>query len=62
MRHDQAVALILAGSGSHFDPDVVRAFAEIADEFKAIASRYADKPDGFAKPELRLQIVESRAA
>jgi len=42
MGHDQAVAIILEGKGSHFDPDVVDAFAEITDEFRDIAGRYAD--------------------
>jgi len=43
MPHDQAVAIIQEGSGRQFDPDVVDAFVAIAaDEFKAIAARYAD--------------------
>jgi HD-GYP domain-containing protein (c-di-GMP phosphodiesterase class II) len=42
MRHDQAIAIILEGRGSHFDPDVVDAFAEITDQFEDIAGRYAD--------------------
>lgn len=40
--HDQAVAIIFQGRASHFDPDMVDAFIEIQDEFKAIAQRYAD--------------------
>jgi len=40
MPHDQAIAVILEGSGQHFDPDIVAAFAGIADEFKDIADRY----------------------
>jgi putative two-component system response regulator len=40
--HDQATALILEGRGGHFDPDVVDAFAEISDQFAAIADRYLD--------------------
>ena len=42
MRHDQAIAIILEGRGTHFDPDVVDAFAEITDQFEDIAGRYAD--------------------
>jgi len=42
MGHDQAIAIILEGRGSHFDPDVVDAFAEIIDQFEDIAARYAD--------------------
>ena len=41
--HEQAVAMILAGRGSHFDPDVVDCFAAIADDFKAIAARFQDE-------------------
>lgn len=39
---DEARQHILAASGSHFDPQVVEAFAEVADGFAAIAIRYAD--------------------
>jgi len=42
MRHDQAIAIILEGRSSHFDPDIVDAFAQITDQFKDIAGRYAD--------------------
>lgn len=41
--HDTAVAIIIEGAGRHFDPDVVVAFAAIADEFEVIASRYSDE-------------------
>ena len=40
--HDQATTLILEGRGSHFDPDVVDAFAAISDDFSAISDRYLD--------------------
>ncbi|HYC44878.1 MAG TPA: two-component system response regulator [Burkholderiales bacterium] len=40
--HDKAVAAIREGRGRHFDPDVVDAFVEIADEFRDIALRFAD--------------------
>jgi HD-GYP domain-containing protein (c-di-GMP phosphodiesterase class II) len=46
MRHDQAIAIILEGRGTHFDPDVVGALAEITDEFKEIAGRYSDDSGG----------------
>ena len=42
MPHDKAVGIIIEGSGSHFDPDVVDAFVCIQDEFKDIAQRFAD--------------------
>jgi len=43
--HDKAVDIIIDGRGSHFDPDVVDAFVEIADEFRHIALRFGDAPD-----------------
>ncbi len=42
MSHEQASAIIIEGKGRHFDPDVVDAFAAIADQFKVIADRYPD--------------------
>jgi response regulator RpfG family c-di-GMP phosphodiesterase len=42
MSHDQAIATIMEGRGSHFDPDVVDAFGGIIDEFRDIADRYSD--------------------
>jgi len=42
MTHAQAYAIIVAGRGAHFDPDIVDAFIFIQDEFIAIAERYAD--------------------
>ena len=40
--HEAALAIILQGHASHFDPDMVDAFIEIQDEFQAIAHRFAD--------------------
>ncbi|AWK85848.1 two-component system response regulator [Azospirillum thermophilum] len=40
--HEQAVEIMLAGRGTHFDPDVTDAFAELAGEFLAIAQRFRD--------------------
>ncbi|KIL99346.1 Pole remodelling regulatory diguanylate cyclase [Paramagnetospirillum magnetotacticum MS-1] len=42
MPHERAVGIIREGQGSHFDPDIVDAFLNLADEFKAIAARFAD--------------------
>ncbi|MBW7903472.1 MAG: two-component system response regulator [Rhodocyclaceae bacterium] len=50
MPHEQAVAIIAEGRGRHFDPDVVDAFLDAADEFRAIAERFSD-PDGDAAVE-----------
>jgi len=39
---DQALQIIRAGQGSHFDPDVVNAFFARVDEFLRIAAAHAD--------------------
>ena len=40
--HSKAVAIIVEGRGTHFDPDVTDAFLELEDEFRKIALRFAD--------------------
>lgn len=40
--HAETCAIILAGSGQHFDPDVVAAFAEQAGEFARLAAVLAE--------------------
>ncbi len=42
MPHEKAVAIMQEGRGSHFDPDILDAFLELQDEFRAIAARFAD--------------------
>ena len=42
--HAEAVDLIRENRGTHFDPAIVDAFIEVADEFQRIAQTYADKP------------------
>lgn len=42
MPHAEAVATIEKGSGSHFDPDIVAAFSDIAQRFKEISEAYLD--------------------
>jgi putative two-component system response regulator len=45
--HDESVAIILEGRGKHFDPDMVDAFAELAEDFRQIAARFADEAAKF---------------
>jgi putative two-component system response regulator len=47
--HSKAVEIIKDGRGKHFDPDMVDAFLAIAEEFRAIAERYADTDEDLAK-------------
>ncbi|RZJ13394.1 MAG: HD domain-containing protein, partial [Rubrivivax sp.] len=42
MTHEEALAFIRDGSGSHFDPRVVEALEACVDEVRLIASRWAD--------------------
>lgn len=41
--HDKAREMIIQDRGEHFDPDIVDAFLEIEDEFKAIAAQFPDQ-------------------
>jgi putative two-component system response regulator len=49
MPHEKAVQIISQSAGSHFDPDIVDAFMELKDEFKAIADRFADSDSDIEK-------------
>jgi len=40
--HETALRIMAAGKGTHFDPDVLDAFIEMEDDFRAIALEYAD--------------------
>jgi len=42
MPHEKAVQIIAEGKSTHFDPDIVDAFLEIQEEFRLIATTYAD--------------------
>ncbi|RUQ39693.1 MAG: HD domain-containing protein, partial [Candidatus Competibacteraceae bacterium] len=53
--HAQAIEMIRAGRGTHFDPDVVDAFLALADTFKGIATRFADQPHTLQLAEERIR-------
>ena len=40
--HEQAVQIISEGRGKHFDPDMVDAFLQVAEDFRSIAATFAD--------------------
>ena len=44
MSIEEAVAIILEGKGSHFDPEVVDAFVARLQDFREIAARYGEQP------------------
>ncbi len=43
--HERAVKIILEGEGTHFDPAMVAAFRELAEDFRQIAIKYADSDE-----------------
>ena len=43
--HSQAIAIILEGGGTHFDPEMVAVFKQYAETFRAIAIEFADHDD-----------------
>lgn len=49
MPHEEAVAMIVEGKGSHFDPDIVEAFVALQDEFRAIAGKFSDSDESLAE-------------
>ena len=53
--HEKARAIIIEGSGSHFDPAVVEAFLALEDTFQEIAAT-------FSKPERTLKVAAWIAA
>ncbi|MDY0011575.1 MAG: two-component system response regulator [Rhodocyclaceae bacterium] len=57
LTHAEATEIIRAGRGRHFDPDIVSAFLELADEFDAIARRFADTEQDSAGLARRLAQV-----
>jgi len=42
MPHNKAAQIIFEGKGIHFDPDLIDAFEQIQDRFRAIAHEFAD--------------------
>ena len=46
MPHDEAVALIVADRGRHFDPVLTDVFREIAPSFRAVHDRFSDRAAG----------------
>ncbi|HQS58448.1 MAG: two-component system response regulator [Gallionellales bacterium 35-53-114] len=57
MPHEKAVKIMLDGRGTHFDADMLDAFIEIQEEFRAIALRFADSDaDMDRKKEYQMQV------
>ena len=57
MPHENAVQIMIAGRGSHFDADMLDAFLDIQEEFRAIALRFADSDEDMdKKKEYQMQV------
>jgi putative two-component system response regulator len=52
VQHDEVVKIIEAGSGKHFDPDIVETFKRIEHEFADIAERFCDAVPGSMQASL----------
>jgi putative two-component system response regulator len=57
MNHEEAVQIIVAGRGTHFDPDVVDAFVELEVEFDEISKRFADSEDDLKKKASQIDLM-----
>jgi len=55
MPHDMAVQIIIDGRAKHFDPDLVDAFVEMQDEFRAIAARFHDTDSDMAEKQQKME-------
>ena len=52
--HERAVQIMSENRGTHFDPDMIDAFIEIQEEFRAIAQRFADSNEEMGRKTPRL--------
>ena len=58
MPHEKAVSIIIEGKGSHFDPDIVDAFVELAEEFRAVATRFSDSDSDLEAKAKQLAVLQ----
>lgn len=63
MSHLESKGIILAGSGSHFDPQIVECFLRHEDRFEAISRGQLAISDSEAKSEFRerCELAKSQA-
>jgi putative two-component system response regulator len=57
MPHEKAVAIIAEGRGTHFDPDIADAFVALAEQFQAVARRYADSDEELQHKAETLKVI-----
>ena len=58
MPHEKAVSIIIEGKGSHFDPDIVDAFVELAEEFRTVATRFSDSDSDLEAKAKQLAVLQ----
>jgi len=56
MPHEKAVAIILEGRGSHFDPDVVDTFMALQEDFRSIARIFGDSDKEMAQKQKQMEL------
>ena len=59
MPHEKAVGIIREGRGNHFDPDIVDAFLELGEDFRAIAAQFADTDADLANKAQQLDRLQA---
>jgi putative two-component system response regulator len=60
--HEQAVQIISEGRGKHFDPDMVDAFLQVAEDFRSIAATFADTENDAQLEAERVRLQFTKAA
>lgn len=60
--HEQSVRIIRAGRGTQFDPQIVAAFDECADEFKRLSQEFADDAPSAVQRRNRETVAPQRLA
>lgn len=55
MPHDDAMQIMVAGRGQHFDPDILDAFIDVQEDCRGIAQRYGDTQDMLADAQHRVE-------
>jgi putative two-component system response regulator len=61
MPHEKAISIILEGKNAHFDPDVVDAFIQLHEQFKAIAQRFVDSDDDLHTKEIQMMRIKGES-
>jgi putative two-component system response regulator len=55
MPHEDAVAIMREGRGTHFDPDILDAFLELHEEFREIAERFSDSDEDLSRKQNQIE-------